>query len=201
LGQARDILGEGGESPRFGIPLFFVSCSHDFSPRARNRRAEQHFYRADLALAEEYVAPGLAVPGDRAKLMRKALAENPSDPEVLTGMAFLYQTQGKLQQARQLYERALQIEPLETATAADLGVIAAQSGRLKEAEQLWERAFEREPSNIAIGLNLSRVLWQEGEHAKARQEIKRLLEFNPDLPEAKTLLQEWSRRSSDFIQH
>jgi predicted CXXCH cytochrome family protein len=155
----------------------------------------------DLALAEEYIAPRLAVVGEREKSLRKALSEVPNDPELLTDMGFLYQTEGKLQEARQLYERALRVEPLETDAAANLGVISAQAGNLQEAVQLWEGAFQREPSNIAIGMNLSKVLWQEGQKAKAREEIKRVLEFNPDLPEAEKLLQQWSKQSSDSLQH
>jgi predicted CXXCH cytochrome family protein len=155
----------------------------------------------DLALAEENVVPPMVAAGEREKFLQKALAEKPNDPELLTDMGYLYQTQAKLQRARQLYERALQIEPLETVAAADLGVIDAQTGNLREAVQLWETAFEREPSNIAIGLNLSKVLWEEGQRAKAREEIKRVLKFNPDLPEAERLLQEWSKHSSDSVQH
>jgi Flp pilus assembly protein TadD len=89
--------------------------------------------------------------GEREKFLRNALAEKPNDPELLTDMGYLYQTHGKLQRARQLYERALQIEPLETVAAADLGAIDTQTGNLQEAVQLWETAFEREPSNITIG--------------------------------------------------
>lgn len=95
----------------------------------------------DLALAEEHIAPRLAVVGEREKSLRKALIEIPNDPELLTDMGFLYQTEGKLREARQLYERALRIEPLETTAAANLGVISAQAGNLQEAVQLWERAF------------------------------------------------------------
>jgi predicted CXXCH cytochrome family protein len=155
----------------------------------------------DLALAEEQVVPRLAAVGEREKFLRKALAQKPDDPELLTALGFLYQSQGKLQQSRQLYERALQIDPLETAAATDLGVIDAQTGNLQEAVQLWEAAFQREPANIVIGLNLSKVLWQEGQQVKAREEIKRVLEFNPDLPEAEGLLKEWSKHLSDPIQH
>ena len=116
-------------------------------------------------------------------------------------MGFLYQSQGKLQKSRQLYERALQFDPLETAAATNLGVIDAQTGNLEEAAKLWEAAFQRQPGNIVIGLNLSKVLWQEGRQAKAREEIKRVLEFNPDLPEAEGLLQEWSKHPPESIQH
>jgi tetratricopeptide (TPR) repeat protein len=72
-------------------------------------------------------------------------------------------------------------------------VIAAQTGNLKEAERLWKQAFEREPGSSAIGLNLSKALYTEGKRAEARETVERVLEFDPDLPEAKQLLQELSR--------
>ena len=45
----------------------------------------------------------------------------------------------------------------------------------------------------AIGLNLCKALYTEGKRDQAREAVERVLEFNPDLPEAKMLLQEVNR--------
>jgi len=155
----------------------------------------------DLALAEESIGPHTATAAKRERLLRKALAEKPNDPELLTAIGYLYQSLRKSELSRQFYERALQIAPLENAAATNLAVIEAQAGNLERAVQLWESAFDRAPDNIAIGLNLSKVLWQQGKQAQAREELKRLLEFNPDYPDAEDLLREWSGHNSDPIRH
>jgi len=155
----------------------------------------------DLALAEESISPHTATAAKREELLRKALAEKPNDPALLTAIGYLYQSLRKSELSRQFYERALQIAPLENAAATNLGVIEAQAGNLERAVQLWESAFDRAPDNIAIGLNLSKVLWQQGKQAQAREELKRLLEFNPDYPDAEDLLREWSGDNSDPIRH
>ena len=82
---------------------------------------------------------------------------------------------------------------MDTVAATDLGVITAQTGNLQEAERLWRQAIEREPGSSAIGLNLSKALISEGKRKEARETVERVLEFNPDLPEAKLLLEQVSR--------
>jgi predicted CXXCH cytochrome family protein len=146
----------------------------------------------DLALAEESIVPHTATAAKQEELLRKALAENPNDPELLTAMGYLYQSLGKTELSRQFYERALQIDPLANAAATNLGVIEAQEGSPERAVQLWESAFYRAPGDTAIGLNLCKVLWQLGKQGRAREELGRVLEFNPDFPEAQDLLREWS---------
>ena len=155
----------------------------------------------DLALAEESIVPHTASAAKREELLRKALAQTPNDPELLTDMGYLCQSLGKAELARQFYEHALQVDPLENAAATNLGVIEAQAGNLEQAVRLWEAAFHRAPGKIAIGLNLSKVLWQQGKQAQAREELQRVLEFNPDSPETETLLREWSRDTSDSVRH
>jgi len=75
------------------------------------------------------------------------------------------------------------------AAATNLGVIEANRGHLREALKLWEDAFQRGPAQSRIGMNIARVLCDAGQPSAARDYVLRVLEFNPDLPEAKNLLQ------------
>ena len=93
----------------------------------------------------------------------------------------------ELREARDHYQRALELDPYDNDAATNLGVIEAQEGQTDRAVALWQQAFERAPWKSAIGMNLVRVFCSEGQYDKARSHIVRVLEFNPDLPEANTL--------------
>ncbi|MGB7284971.1 MAG: tetratricopeptide repeat protein [Candidatus Acidiferrum sp.] len=152
----------------------------------------------DLALAWQTLAEeGMesAVP-EAEKYLRSALAQQPDDATLLTAMGFVAQKRGDIRQAKSMYEKALEKDPLATVAATDLGVIAAQSGDLNRAIALWQPAFDRQPGRSAIGVNLAKTLCAEGKPDEAKNQIKRVLEFNPDLPEAREMLQELNKNPS-----
>ncbi|HXY14631.1 MAG TPA: tetratricopeptide repeat protein [Terriglobales bacterium] len=148
----------------------------------------------DLALAWESLAEGgmrFAIPEAEARL-RKAVLATPGDPAVLTAWGYIEQLHGKRTEARKNYQRALEIDPLSNSAAINLGVIEAQEEHVDRAISLWRQAFERAPAKSAVGLNLARVSCSIGQFDQARTYTLRVLEFNPDLPEAKKLLRELS---------
>jgi Flp pilus assembly protein TadD len=159
-------------------------------PLTDGRANDRDLVLAWQALSDSGVGVALC---EEEKYLKRALKQFPDDPALLSALGFLYQRQHKLELARSLEECAVQKDPLDNVAATDLGVIAAQTGNLQEAERLWRQAFEREPGSSAIGLNLSKALYTEGKRDQAREAVERVPEFNPDLPEAKMLLQEVNR--------
>jgi len=93
-----------------------------------------------------------------------------------------------MDRARQLYEKALAIDSTLIDAAANLGAIAASRGHLREAVRLWNQAFQRAPDQSPIGMNIGRSLCAAAQVDGARDSALRVLEFNPDLQEAKDLL-------------
>jgi hypothetical protein len=53
-------------------------------------------------------------------------------------------------------------------------------------------SFDRSGDPCVMGVNLARVFCSGGQFEKARTYTLRVLEFNPDLPEAKTLMRQLS---------
>ncbi len=145
----------------------------------------------DLALAYESLVEGgmTAVAPEAERVLRSAVEKSPNDPTLLSALAYSAQKKGDLDHARYLYEKALGIDPTLIDAATNLGVIEATRGHLREAVRLWEDAFQRAPGQSRIGMNIARVLCDAGQPGSARDYVLRVLEFNPDLPEAKTLLQ------------
>jgi len=144
----------------------------------------------DLALAwESVVESGMTAAGpETERLLQAAIEKSPDDPALLSALGFFAQKKGEADRARAFYEKALANDPTLIDAAANLGVIDAFRGQLKEALTLWTGAFQRAPGESRIGMNVARVYCEAGRAEKAREYVSRVLEFNPDLPEAKNLL-------------
>jgi Cytochrome c554 and c-prime len=145
----------------------------------------------DLALAwDVLVNRGMTAAAPEAeKLLRSAIKKSPDDPALLSAMGYFAQRKEELDRARELYGKALAVDPTLIDASANLGVIEARRGHAREAVKLWEDAFQRAPGQSSIGMNIARVLCDAGQVDHARDYVVRVLEFNPDLGEAKNLLQ------------
>jgi predicted CXXCH cytochrome family protein len=149
----------------------------------------------DLALAWTSVAEnGMSVAEPQARdLLSKAVKQSSDDPALLSALAYAEQRRGSTAHARELYQKALAKDSTLVDAATNLGVIEAQAGDLQGAMQLWQDAFQRTPARSSIGLNIARAYCAAGKFSEARTYTLRVLEFNPDLPSARKLLQFLSR--------
>jgi hypothetical protein len=145
----------------------------------------------DLALAWESLAESgvEAAAPEAERRLRSSYKESPDDPAVLSALGYIEQKRGASDRARQLYEKAIALDPDSIDAATNLGVIEARAGQLREAVRLWQGAFQRAPGRSVIGMNIARVFCEAGKIDEARSFTLRVLEFNPDLGAAKTLLQ------------
>jgi len=162
-------------------------------PAVSAAEAKLHSTR-DLALAWEFLAQeGVGGAASEAEhFLRRGVAENPEDPALLTGLAYFELERGAKRQARELYEWALKADPTMIDAASNLGVIDARDGRVDLALPLWEDAFRRAPARSAIGMNLARVYCGGAQFDRAREIAERVLQFDPDLPQAKALMRRLS---------
>jgi Flp pilus assembly protein TadD len=144
----------------------------------------------DLALAwESLVNAGMTAAAPETEgLLRSALDKSPNDPALLSALGYSAQKKGDLDHAREFYEKALAIDSTLIDAATNLGAIEANRGHFREAVRLWQDAFQRAPGQSRIGMNLARLFCDAGQPGSARDSVLRVLEFNPDLPQAKSLL-------------
>ena len=145
----------------------------------------------DRALAWQSLAENgsqeAAVQADR--LLHEAAKQFPDDPAILSGLAYVELNHGAMENARDLYQKALDLDSTLIDAAANLGVIEARSGHLQRAVELWQGAFDRAPADSSIGMNLAHTFCESGKINEARVSVLRVLRFNPDLSSAKKLLQ------------
>ncbi len=127
-----------------------------------------------------------------SELLTQALRLNPGDATVATALGYMEQKAGNAAQAREHYQEALRADPSQLDATVNLGVIEAQSGYPKAALELWQAAFERAPAHSAIGIDLALVSCDLGQFATARGYLTRVLQFNPDLGNARQFLEHLS---------
>jgi hypothetical protein len=154
--------------------------------------ASQKVEPRDLALAwVALVESGMSVGETQERqLLLTAVKQEPDDPALLSALGYLEQKRGATGEARALYRRALALAPESIDPATNLGVVEAQAGHAQEAVRLWQDAFKRAPDRSGIGMNLARVYCQAGKGDEAKAYVLRVLQFNPDLGSAKTMLRE-----------
>jgi CHAT domain-containing protein/Tfp pilus assembly protein PilF len=153
-----------------------------------------------------------ALPGATRAVALKEKIAGPHDPAVaasLGNLGLVLRRQGKLDEARQLYERARDIyerafggrHPEVARTLAALSGIASNGGDFARARELGERALQiaasaepRDPIVEAVAANnLALALFQLNDHAGAQQRLEQALHayeaaLGADHPEvAKTL--------------
>jgi predicted CXXCH cytochrome family protein len=143
----------------------------------------------DLGLAWESLAQHGVNTADAqaAQWLQKAVLKAPNDAGVLTALGYEEQKRGLIQQAREHYLRALEIDPLSNEAALNLGVIEAQAGNADRAIKLWQGPFDRIPGKSEVGMNLALLYCSTGKMEKARATIAQVLKFNPDLTPARNL--------------
>jgi predicted CXXCH cytochrome family protein len=178
--------------PLQGLQSSTAAHLERFPPQSPNAGPATDSDVRDLALTWESIAQsGNAAAGPEAeRYLRQAIVQSPDDPTLLDGLAYIEQRRGNTAKAREFYERALHVDPTLIDAASNLGVIEVRDGHIDRAVQLWSDTFARAPGRSGIGMNLARIYCSAGQIDKARTYIIRVLEFNPDLPQAKALLKQ-----------
>ena len=130
------------------------------------------------------------------EIAENLVADNSDDPRVLTAVAINYQLNGTRDRARELFERAAELET-DTVTA-QLFVAASlvQEGRQNEAENLLRQTMLQQSDNAQAMAGLAQLLADRGAIDEAAELFSRAAEHSdsviPRLALAKMLLREGS---------
>jgi Tfp pilus assembly protein PilF len=92
--------------------------------------------------------------------------------------------QGKLDEAIQHYQQALQFNPDYVDAHNNLGVALARQGKLPEAVEQYQRALQLDPSYAKARNNLGNIMARQGRLPEAAQQYEQALQLNPDYIEA-----------------
>lgn len=87
----------------------------------------------------------------------------------------------RYEEARELIEKAHQLNPDDPAILDSLGWVNYRQGNLDEAERLLRQALEKFPDH-EVAAHLGEVLWAQGKQREARRVWRDALEATPDSP-------------------
>jgi tetratricopeptide (TPR) repeat protein len=140
----------------------------------------------------------------------QALKNDPKSAEALYGLGSAYLQQQKTKDARECFQRALQLHAGYPGTPPNawnnLGILAAREGDTDVAIQYFQRAIQIDPAHSIALQNLGRAYRQKKDWPQAKRMLERALALNPDDPEANYSLgmvyaqQNETERAYDYLQ-
>jgi cytochrome c-type biogenesis protein CcmH len=135
------------------------------------------------AVADQAAAPKQAAdPAQTVAAMRQRLAEDPDNHRGWYLLGFTLQQMGQFGEARQAYQRAMQLQPNNPDYIASLGemiLVMGGEGADREAESLFRRALEFRRDHPAPRYYLAILKDQQGKHQEAVDELVALLKEAP----------------------
>jgi tetratricopeptide (TPR) repeat protein len=122
----------------------------------------------------------------------------PDSAEPYNALGPLRASEGKRNEAEQLYRQALQKNPGLLAARHNLALLLAdQKGREKEAVDLWRDNLRQTPDYLPSRLSLAGALAAQGDYADAIEEYRKVLEVKPDYVGARIALADALVKTND----
>lgn len=110
---------------------------------------------------------------------RNAQRLMPQDHRWPYTLGYLFQTQGRAEEAKQALSRALELAPRDLPSLIRLGTIHFDQGDNQKAREVFERAYKVDPKAPAVLDGLGKVAAALGEHAKAVDYFERTIALQP----------------------
>ena len=111
--------------------------------------------------------------------LEKRLAEQPSDPIVLTRLAGIYERSGALDKAQAIYEKMPATNPKAVTHLIQIGLAYEKNGVLDKAEDAYLRILKQNPKAVSASLQLGRLYQRLNNVAKARSTYEAAIQENP----------------------
>jgi tetratricopeptide (TPR) repeat protein len=120
----------------------------------------------------------------------EAATLNPADASAHYNLGLIHQQRGELEQARERFERAVQIDEDEIDAHYQLGRIARQQKRLPDAVKNFEQVVSRDRTHAQneVWREVGSTYLEAGQFEDARNALEQFLEHRPSDPEALYLM-------------
>jgi len=126
-------------------------------------------------------------PDQSEAFFRLALQDDPASAEALYGLGSVYLLQGKTKEARENFERAIQLHTSYPGTLPNawnnLGILSAREGNTTAAIGYFQRSLQLDPAHSIALLNLGNAYRQEKDWAVAKESLQKALDLSPEDPE------------------
>ncbi len=122
---------------------------------------------ADLIYDQAMVAEKLNRMDEMERLLRQLIAMKPDNQNAYNALGYsLADRKVRLEEARTLILKAVQLAPDDPFIADSLGWVEFRMGNTKEASRILEAAYKQRP-DAEIGAHLGEVLWVSGQRDRA----------------------------------
>jgi tetratricopeptide (TPR) repeat protein len=158
----------------------------DFAAAARiARQASQRFPDSSEALFRLGSAlERSGATGEAEKTFQKLLQERPNDSAAQNYLGYMWADRGiRLDEARDLLEKAVAREPRNGAYLDSLGWVYFRLGRLEKAQSYLAEAKQRDPDDPTIEEHLGDLSERQGDVARAIAHWERAIQLKHEEPE------------------
>ncbi|MDO5623573.1 MAG: tetratricopeptide repeat protein [Pseudomonadota bacterium] len=114
------------------------------------------------------------------RLLRRLIAVNPESANAYNALGYTLADRGvRLEEARQLIEKAVQLSPGDSFIQDSLGWVEYRLGHTQKARDILQAAYATRP-DPEIAAHLGEVLWALGQHDAARSAWRDGMRLDPD---------------------
>ena len=134
----------------------------------------------DLLYDQAMLADKAGQPQTMERLLRQLITRQPDYHHAYNALGYSLAERGvRLQEAKELIEKALTYAPEDPFITDSLGWVEFRLGNRAQALQLLELAFKKRP-DADIAAHLGEVLWSMGQQERAKALWKETLKLHPD---------------------
>ncbi len=138
------------------------------------------------------VKPGEIDPGKPREIgLRKLQEANPGKPQETYDRARQFHKEGRLEEARRLYEESLRLDPGYVDALNNLGVIFIRKRDYVAAQRSLEKAVRLKPKYAEPFYNLACLNAIRGELKLALAQLKKAVSLDP-------MVRDWARKDTDL---
>jgi tetratricopeptide (TPR) repeat protein len=153
----------------------------------------QSLYRQVLSMHLDH-APALRLLGllavqmgnaaEAVKLLRKAVALDPSVCEYWGNLGVALATQGQLDEALKAFQKACDLRPDDAECCTNLAGALQQKGRIDEAIEIYRKARDLQPAGAPYHFNHAQAVALKGELDTAIESFRRAIALRPSYAKA-----------------
>ncbi|MCS3902082.1 tetratricopeptide (TPR) repeat protein [Methylohalomonas lacus] len=160
--------------------IFMQEKRYDEALAVYNEALEKDAGNTDLLYGRAMLAEKM----DKLELLerdlRAIIEQDPDHAQALNALGYtLADRTDRLEEARELIERALEISPNDFYIVDSMGWVLYRMGKLDAAERYLRRALELR-NDPEVAAHLGEVLWVKGERDAAREVWETALQSTPD---------------------
>lgn len=127
---------------------------------------------------------------DPITFYNQTLRYSPDSYRVINNLGMAYADAGDSLQAKQMYERAIELDPTVQVAYHNLANAYAELGDTEQAAQNYLKAIELDPKFFYSYNSLTKLYLDQNNYAKAREVQEKFLPYSPNPEETKLLIEQ-----------